>query len=80
MKQFSVSDDFPVEPESGPSLTSVPASKPLLRRKSSVTSPGASRASLMRRASIQSMEIDCVCKAVAPQIEGRIIVLDKQVT
>ena len=57
----------------------MPSLKPHLSRKTSVTSPGASRALLIRRASIQSVEMDCVCRALAPEVEGRIVILDKQV-
>ena len=80
MKQHSVSEDLPVKPRTEQPVSSSPSPRPPLTRKTSVTTSSASRAMLMRRASIQSMEIDQISKALAPEVEGRILVLDKQVS
>ena len=79
MKQHSVSEDLPVKPIIEQPVSSSPSPRPPLTRKTSVTSTSASKAMLMRRASIQSVEIDQIGKALAAEVEGRILVLDKQV-
>ena len=79
MKKHSMSEDLPVKPRTEQPVSSSPSPRPPLTRKTSVTTTSASRAMLMRRASIQSVEMDQISKALAPEVEGRILVLDKQV-
>ncbi len=82
MRQLGDAVDGPVVPRAEPTAMATPppaGGRPVLTRKTSITSPGATRVALLRRESIQSVELESIQRAVAPQLEGRIVVLDAQV-
>ena len=79
VKQLSISDDLACPPPTTQHLQPPLSSRPSLVRRASLTSPGISKARMMRRESIQSVELESVPGALAPQVEGRIVQLDEQV-
>ena len=78
VKQLSFADDLACPPPPAKPVSSI-SSRPSLVRRASLTSPGISRARMMRRASIQSVELESVPGALAPKVENRIVQLDEQV-